>query len=361
MEKKNLQNMAMGLVVLVLGTLVLREGDFLFVPLVWGVFFAFTLHPVANWLELKRIPRGVAIVLSILLVTVLVFGVFYLLLGQMIGLVRDIPEIGQNLKVKLGTYLEELNKLTGSSVISQEKPTEIWSYLSPTNLNETIFATGKSLTLGGIIPLYVFLLMYYKDFFAEFLVRVTKGPSEELLSWVNQSGLVIQSYLVGMLKVTGIVGFLSGLFFYFLGIEYFILFGLFIAIMNLIPYVGVFISSFFAILYVFLTTDSYAEPVLTFGVLWGIQLLENNLITPLVVGRQVRVNALAVVLAILIGGWLWGVSGMVLFIPLVGVLKLTLERTKGMEAYAYLLGDDVPITEKNENYIKLLMRKFGKK
>lgn len=360
LERKKLQNWAYGLIVLVLGTIVLKEGSFLFVPLVWGIFFSFTLYPIANWLELKRIPRGVAIVLSILLFTVFVVGVFYLLLNQMIGLIKEIPEIGENLKSKLGDYFEQINTLFGGGIIAESQSTEIWSYLSPENLNRTLFATGKSLTLGGIIPLYVFLLMYYKDFFAEFLAKVSKGPSDKVLSWVGQSGYVIQSYLAGMFKVTIIVGLLAGLFFYFLGIEYFILFGAFIAIMNLIPYVGVFISSFFAILYVFLTSDSYTEPILTFGVLWGIQLLENNLITPLVVGSQVKVNALAVVLAILLGGWLWGVSGMVLFIPLVGVLKLTLERTQGMEAYAYLLGDDVPVTEANENYLKILKRKFKK-
>lgn len=86
--------------------------------------------------------------------------------------------------------------------------------------------------------------------------------------------------------MTGIVAVLVGVFFYFLGIKYFILFAALIAIMNLIPYVGVFISSFFVILYVFLTTDSLFYPILTFAVLWGIQLFENNIIIPLVVGSK---------------------------------------------------------------------------
>jgi predicted PurR-regulated permease PerM len=131
--------------------------------------------------------------------------------------------------------------------------------------------------------------------------------------------------------------------------------------MNLIPYVGVFISSLFAILYVLLTTDLLIYPVLTFLVLWGIQLLENNLITPLVVGSQVKVNALAVVLAILIGGWVWGISGMILFIPLVGVLKITLERNQELSAYGFLLGDEIKVSEKNENYWKLIKKKLSKK
>jgi predicted PurR-regulated permease PerM len=153
---------------------------------------------------------------------------------------------------------------------------------------------------------------------------------------------------------------LGGLFFYINGVKYFILFAAFIVIMNLIPYIGEFISSFIAVLYIFLTTDSITYPIIAIAVLWGIQLLENNIITPLVVGSQVKVNALSVLLAILVGGWLWGISGMILFIPLVGVLKISLEKSSDMSAFAYLLGDDVPIAEKNENYWKTFRRNLRK-
>ncbi|MFC3415253.1 AI-2E family transporter [Algoriphagus hitonicola] len=337
-----MQKTAYFLISIVLGAVTLREGAFLLVPLVWGVFFAFALNPISNWFERKKLPRSLAIVLSILLVSLVAFGVFYALLGQMVGLIRDIPEIGQSLETKLNVYLEEVSLLLGKEILTDANSEELLNYFKPENLNNTLFATGKSLTLAGIIPLYIFLLMYYKDFFVEFLIRFSSKNKDRVLDWAVDSGKVIQLYLSGMIRVTGIVAVLAGLFFYLIDVKYFLLFAAFIAVMNLIPYVGVFISSFFGILYVFLTTDSMIYPLLTFGVLWGIQLLENNIITPLIVGSQVKVNALAVVLAILLGGWLWGISGMVLFIPLVGVLKITLERTVGLEAFGYLLSDDLP-------------------
>jgi len=98
---------------------------------------------------------------------------------------------------------------------------------------------------------------------------------------------VIQSYLSGILKVTLIVSIRAGLFFYIIGVKYFILSAAFIAIMNLIPYIGVYISSFIAVLYISLTADSITYPIIAIAVLRGIQLLENNIITPLVVGSQV--------------------------------------------------------------------------
>jgi predicted PurR-regulated permease PerM len=164
-----------------------------------------------------------------------------------------------------------------------------------------------------------------------------------------------------MLNVTRIVSILAGLFFFLIGVKYFVLFAALIAILNLIPYLGVFISSFFAVLYIFLTSDSITYSIIAIAVLWGIQLVENNIITPLVVGSQVKVNALAVLLAILVGGWLWGISGMILFIPLVGVLKISFKKSSDISAFAYLLGDDVPIAEKNENYWKAFRRKMSNK
>ena len=306
-------------------------------------------------------PRGLAIGLSIFFVALVGFGIIYLLLNQVVGLITDIPEISENLENKLSKYLDEITLLVGDQFLNGSQKPELMSFINPQNLNTTLFETGKSIILICIIPLYTFLLMYYKDFFVQFLNRYSTKNNDQVINWAIDSGHVIQSYLSGMLRVTGIVALMAGIFFYFLGVKYFILFAAFIAIMNLIPFVGVFLSSFFAILYVFLTTDTMIYPVITFAVLWGIQLFENNIITPIVVGSQVKVNALAVILAILVGGWLWGISGMVLFIPLVGVLKITLERIPESSAFGYLLSDDVPVREAEENYWKVLIKKITKK
>ena len=356
-----LQKTAYILIIIFFAAIILKEGSFLFVPLVWGVFFAFALYPISSWLERRRMPRGLAIGLSIFIVAVMGFGIIYLLLNQVVGLITDIPEISKNLESKLKLYLDEISIIVGDQFLSEGHKPELSSFFNPQNLNATLFETGKSIILIGIIPLFTFLLMYYKDFFVQFLNKYSSNNNDQVITWAIDSGHVIQSYLSGMLRVTGIVALMAGIFFYFIGVKYFILFAAFIAIMNLIPFVGVFMSSFFAILYVFLTTDTMIYPFITFAVLWGIQLFENNIITPIVVGSQVKVNALVVVLAILIGGWLWGISGMVLFIPLVGVLKITLERIPESSAFGYLLSDDVPVREAEENYWRVLIKKITKK
>ncbi|HSI76948.1 MAG TPA: AI-2E family transporter [Lunatimonas sp.] len=356
-----LKQVTYGLITFTLSYLILWYGSFIFIPLTWGVFFAFALFPVSHWLEENRFPRGLAILTTLILFSISIFGVLFLVINQMVSLLADIPEIGKLFQTKLSSYLLELEELTGMDMSEDDTSSLFANWISGENLNQTIFNTGKSLTLIGIVPLFIFLLLYYRDFFVAFLLQASERSNDKILAWVGDSGKIIHQYLIGMVKVTGIVTILSGTFFYFMDIKYYLLFALFISVMNLIPYIGVIISSFLVIVYVFLTSDTLFYPLLTLGVLWGIQVLENNLITPIVVGSKVRVNVLAVVLGILVGGSIWGVSGMVLSIPLVGILKITLDRIPSLTPYGYLLGDDFPIHEKHENFLRILRRKLIKK
>jgi len=353
-----IQWVAYFLLSLVLLVYCLSAAAFILVPLVWSVFIAFSIYPLCSWLEGKRIPRGMAIFMSLFMVCIFVFGAIYLLVNQMIALIGDVPEIGQNFSEKLDAYVIQAKAFLGAGFDLDEIDWSVYRFLSPETLNTTLFSTGKTLTLAGIIPLYIFLLLYYKDFFVEFIRRVSVKSNAKILDWAEDVGEVIQNYITGMLKVTMLVAFLSAVFFYSIDIEYYLLFAIWIAVMNLIPYIGVFISSSLVVLYVFLTTDTLFYPWLTLVILWGIQLLENNLITPLVVGAKVNVNALAVILAILIGGGIWGVSGMVLFIPLMGIVKITFDRIPSLQPYGYLLGDDFPVKEKKDNFWKFFLNKL---
>lgn len=353
-----IQKTAYKLLVFVLVVWILKVGSVIIIPLVWGAFFAFALYPISNWLEERRFPRALAIALTLILVTSFVLTVLYFLTDQVLGLIGDIPEIKLAFETKVNVYLGEFRNFFGLGATGLPSTSE---FLKQQNLESAIFEAGRSLVLLGVIPLFIFLMLYYKDFYVEFLKRKSKDGNPAILIWVKESGSVIQSYLLGMLMVTGIVSLICGIVFYFLGIKYFLLFAVFIAVMNLIPYVGVIFSSLLLVFYVLLTTETLFYPLATLILLWLIQLIENNLITPFVVGAKVRVNAFAVILAILIGAYIWGVSGMVLFIPMVGILKISFERIPSLAPYGYLLGDNNHVIEKKENFWNLLVRKVKNK
>ncbi len=357
LEILKLQKITYSLILFVLVIWIMIKGAVIFIPLVWSAFFAVTLYPISNWLEEKRIPRALAVLITLLIVTVITGFIFYTLIDQVIGLIKDIPQIRESFERKISIYTSDIVPFFGFDI---ELP-KTSDFLNPKNLESALFETGRSLVLLGVIPLFIFLMLFYKDFFIEFLKKLSSDRNPAILRFIKDSGAVIQSYLIGMLLVTFIVSIICGIVFYVLGIKYYLLFAVFIAVMNLIPYVGVIFSSVLLVFYVLLTTDSMFFPLATLFMLWLIQFVENNFITPFVIGAKVRVNAFAVILSILIGGFIWGVSGMILFIPLVGLLKITFEQTPGWEAYGYLLGDKYPVNEKYENFFKRSVRRFFKK
>ena len=119
-----------------------------------------------------------------------------------------------------------------------------------------------------------------------------------------------------------IVGVLNSFGLLALGIKHAILFGMLTAIMTIVPYVGIIISAMLPISVAFLTKDSLWYPLAVIGVFSFVQYLEANVIFPKVVGAQLNVSTWATLVAIIAGGIVWGVAGMVLFIPFVAILKI---------------------------------------
>lgn len=290
-----------------------------------------------------------AVSTSILVLTLFIVLVLYVLLNQIAGLLRDTPDIARKIDIRIEQAAAYLADFTGFSFSTAD----LSSWLSRDQVGPMLRAGVESLAMAGIVPIFIFFFVYYRDFFSEFLKR-----KQTSLAWSAKAIRVVQDYLLGMLLVTIIVFIMASLVFYLMGIRYYILFGLFIAVFNLIPYIGVVLSSIVSILYVLLVTDSLMYPVMTLALLWLIQVTENNLITPVIVGSKIRLNPLAVLLAIIIGGSLWGVSGMILGIPLVGILKIIFQQSPAMEPYAYLLGDEIPITRQREDFFRLVGKRW---
>lgn len=317
----------------------------LIIPFCWSLLLALIILPFTRWLENKIKHRGFSALISILLLLALVGGIIFLLSSQVINLANEVPGLFKKLTIQfedLRTFIDE--KL---GIPYQDQPVELTTRFA-TLIQESLGTLGKTLTQTlkaivfiGIMPIYIFFMLYYRQRFYTFLIKLYGSSGRgSMLYRVQKATGVVQKYLSGMLIVTIIVAIMALIVFLVLGIKHALFFALFVAILNLIPYVGVFLASTVSILYAYITKDSLIYPVLTLALLWGIQLLENNLITPYIVGRQVQLNPLAVILVVILGGMIWGVSGMVLFIPILGGLKVMMDETEGMEPYGYLLGDE---------------------
>jgi predicted PurR-regulated permease PerM len=145
--------------------------------------------------------------------------------------------------------------------------------------------------------------------------------------------------MVGVLWLTMTTAVMDFIVLISLGVNYALFFAVMIALLNLIPYVGNLIAMIVVVGYVLLTSDSLLLPLLTLGLLWVANIFQENLVRPWLVGSSTKINAFIVLISVIVGGMVWGVSGMVLFIPIVGVVKIILEEVPTLRPFAVFLSD----------------------
>lgn len=317
-------------------------GQGIIVPLTIAFFIAFLLTPLANLLERIGIPQVVSSILSVLVAIIVLAGLLTLLGSQVQRFASDMDQIVAkfaNLKEKLPDVLStKLNNLSVDKGIKfiQSHMGEIFTSLSS-------FLGSFSVVI--IVPIYIALILMYREHLKEFLYRLFKdGGSENgeptgIRVLVPRIRKVVQKYITGVFYVMCILFVLYSIALTALGIKHAMLFAAIAASLNIIPYVGPFIGSALPILFAFVTKDSLFYPVAVLGSFVVIQAVEGNFLTPKIVGNNVSLNPLITLIALIVGGSIWGVVGMVLFIPLVAILKEIFGAIDGLEPYAYILGN----------------------
>jgi len=343
------------LVILVYGLHLLQST---LVPLVFSVLLAMILYPI-NWrLERWRVPRMVAILVSLILVITVVYGLFYLVSVQLATFTAEAPKLlerGNSLLDDLQRFAEERLNLSRTRQVSEAR-----RYLNDlirqggSIVTSTLLATTNTLSTISLIPLYVFFMLLYRDFFRSFLYRVFRGTRRHKLDIVfGRIYNVVKDYLVGLALVILIVGVLNMVGLFILGVDYAVFFGFFGAFLILIPYVGILIGSLLPALFTLLTHENPLVALGVIGVFTFVQVLEGNFITPYIVGSKVSINPLAAIIVLLLWGQLWGLAGLVLALPLTAILKVIFDAVDSLKPYGFLLGEAEHVRKEPVNARKI--------
>lgn len=310
------------------------------IPLAFAGFLSIVLLPIV-----KRIERRTGPTLAVTIVVVggiIAFGLFgWILVQQVINLVNDLP----NIETRLATFLTNLQSTVNErfGITTSEQNTMVQDFLKSISVYVGTFLLGTGNTLSTIlqIPIYMFLLLLYRNKFKEFFLSLVPDDNEEL-AWKKEIEKVTQGYISGLMLVTLIVAALNTTGLLILGIDHAIFFGILSGILTIIPYVGIFIGALLPVLMALITKDSiwYAAGVVI--VFFVVQFLEGNFITPRITGSKVSINALAAIIALLIGGKILGIAGMILAVPAIGVLKILLSYSTHLKPFVILIGEDNP-------------------
>ncbi|MFW5707016.1 MAG: AI-2E family transporter [Bacteroidota bacterium] len=329
---------------LVLVVFIMREAKSILVPLLVSGLLAILISPFTSLLEKYRFPKALAVGVSVIALIALLTAMVYFFYNQILRFSGDLALLEE----RVGFYLGKLNifleeNLEGVVPISADSiQNNIFQYLyeNAGNLTQGIIATAGTLTIVFIMPVYIFLFLYYRSFLAEFILmsfeEKHKIKVRNVLYKVKQ---VVKNYIVGMFVVIIILFILNSIALLSLGIGHAFLFAAFAAMLNVIPFLGPFIGATLPILYAFLTKDSLWYTVGVFFAFYVIQLFEGNLFTPKIVGGRVSMNPLMTIIALFVGNFIWGLAGMILFIPGMAILKVIFDEVEGMEPYGFLLGD----------------------
>jgi len=343
-KKPYAYELASSLLSLILIIAILYFLQSVLVPLMFSILIAISLYPVAHVLERINLHRALSSFLSVILAILVITGLIWFIIHQVLVIGHN----GTDLQDKFLTIFNAIQHWI--TIKFGVEPGELTAKIKELS-NRALSNAGSYLTtafgsVGGIlagviiVPLFSFFLLYYRDFFREFFFHAFKStPQDKVNETLNRIYSVVQSYLLGLITVMAIVAILNTIGLLFMGIPYAWFFGTLASLLMLLPYIGIGIGSLLPALFALATKDSYWYAVGVIAWFQVVQFLEGNLITPNIVGSKVSINPLMAVIAILLGGMLFGLAGLILALPLTAVIKVLFDAIPSMKAFGFLIGE----------------------
>lgn len=325
------------------------------IPMVSAMLLAFILFPITRKLENIGVGRITSTTISIVGFAIVIASVFYLFSRQIISLVSQLPEFGDRLSMVFEQSIQFLNekipvipKLSQQDVLtkSQEWVTESGiDIMSNTVESTTTFFSGIV-----AIVVYTFLLLIYRSGIVKvFINSVKKDFKPKVREMIVEMQKVGQNYLVGMGIMILILGSANSIVLLLFNIDHPFLFGFFAGLLALIPYIGTAIGGLIPVLYAFITQDSIWVPVGIAISFWIIQSIEGNFLNPKIVGGNLNINALAAIIALIAGSYLWGIAGMILFLPLAAIFRVFCSYFEELKPVSLFMRDDLFKPKKTNN------------
>lgn len=338
-------------------TAILFIAKSIIIPLVFATIIAIMLNPVVDFLVRIKINRVVAIAIVMMLTFIVLFAFVSLVISQ-------ISRFSDSWPILVEKFTGIINQnISDAASYFDKDPQKIHEWItkvqgeiintSTTAIGQTLVIVGSGLVVLFLLPVYIFLILFYQPILLEFIHRLfSTDYHSKVNEIVNQVKKVIQQYLFGLLIEAVLVAILDTAALLILGIEYALLLGIFGALLNMIPYIGGLVAVAMPMM-VALVTKTPVYAIYVMAAYYFIQLIDNNYIVPYIVASKVKINALFSIIVVLAGNALWGVPGMFLSIPLLAIVKLICDHIEPLKPLGFLLGDTMPPILK----IKLILNK----
>ena len=357
----NIRSLSLLVLAVFASLFVLHWAKAVFVPLMLGLIFSYALSPIVNWLEARRVPRSVGAGVLLLSIIFSIGSAGYALSDEAGKIVNSLPAAAQKFRQainarqdrsdnaldtvqKAAAQIEQAARENAGTVNNRGALRVV---VEPSRFNITDYlwtGTLGLITVVGQFTVVVFLsyfLMLSGNTFRRKLIKLT-GPrlsSKKItLQALDEITGQIQRYLQVQLFTSALVGLLTGVALAAIGLENAAVWGVVAAILNLVPYVGSLVTAAATALVGFLQFGSLNMALAVGGISLVIHTIIGNLVTPWLTSRASRMNPVAVFVGLLAWGWLWGVWGLLLGVPILMIVKAVCDRVEDFKPVSEFLG-----------------------
>lgn len=339
----------------------LYYGKPFLVPFLIASLLAMLVLPLCARLE-RKMNKGLAILISLLVL----LAVLSIIIGVFAWQVSDISnkstEIQKNITEKLNQLREFATNTLGISEQKQQQIIQQQQQSSTGRLSgmmTSFFSSfGSFLTNFIIVMVYIFLFLLYRTHLQRFVLKLTpKNEQDNAQTIMHDVRKVAQKYLTGLALMIGCLWVMYGIGFTIVGVDNGIFFAILCGLLEIVPFVGNLIGVSITLL---MTLAQGGDSSMLIGILitYGVvQFTQTYLLEPLVVGREISINPVFTIAGIVGGELLWGIPGMILALPLLGIIKIVCDHIEPLKPFGYLIGDD----KKGEPKIKEKIKKIFKK
>jgi predicted PurR-regulated permease PerM len=349
---------------LVLLVVVMYFGKTILIPLIFGALLAMLMAPLCRKLDKKGLHRALSTLICILIIVLTIVGIGAVIGGQIASFSKDAPKIEKKSKELMTQGQQFIEEKLGVTPEKQKEIAKKEASKSSTQKGSMVSRILGSIvsTIAGLVltMVFTFLMIFNKEHFEEFFIKLYKDEDEtKVKKVVGEIATVSQKYLTGRVMSILINATLYAIGLSLVGVKNAILLAGVAALLTLIPYVGTVLGGLIPVAMALVTEDSIQPALWAAAVLFFIQTVDNYFIEPNIVGGEVNLNALATILVLIIGGLIWGPAGMILFLPLTGIVKIVADHVEELKPIGHLLGEP---GGKKPSKIKLwLQSKFSKK
>lgn len=309
-------------------------------PMAIGGVIATLFLPFCKWMEIKKIPKGIAALVSILIILIFMAGIGSLFGWQISEFANDFTLIKEKAIAKvvalqlyifdhLGIAIEKQ-----SQIIKTEQP-------SLSSITQIVLESIKYTFANLILVLaYVFLILYYRHHLKQFLIKLTPpAQHKEMEKVIYSTTHVAQQYLLGLAKIIGCLWVMYSIGFGILGVNNFIFFAILCGLLEIIPFIGNIVGTTLTVLVAAMHGAGVPMLVGIIGVYGIVQFIQGWVLEPLILGPQVKINPMFTIIALVLGQLVWGIPGVILAIPITAMLKIIFDHVETLKPYGFLIGE----------------------